>query len=170
MGMSLEFGIKKKRATQAALSEEILLHKDHGAVRALSLEVVTLLNDQKETKLRSQILNNGESALLSMADLKVLSKGENRALKGKTGIEASLALKQHLEIQAQWLEFSDLALLQPFKVDDSDEEFIKVGNTSAIRTPLVRGMSLFVRVDDVHAEPATKHRFSKSQRVVLITL
>lgn len=170
MGMSLEFGIKKKRATQAALSEEILLHKDHGAVRALSLELVTLLNDQKETKLRSQILNNGESALLSLLDLKVLSKGENRAIKGKAGIEASVALQQHLAHEAQRLEFSDLALLQPFKTDDSGDEFIKVGNTSALHARVVRGTSLFVRLDDIHGEPVTKRRFSKSQSVVLITL
>lgn len=170
MGKSVEFGIKKKQAVQAALAEELLLHKEHGAVRALSLEAVTTLDDQKETKLRAQIQGNGETALLSLNDLKPLSKGEAKAVKGKSGVEAHTALRSHLEQQASWLEFSDLALLQPFRVDDSGDEFIKVGNTSAICAPIVRGTSLFVRVDDIHAEPVTKQRFSKSQSVILIAL
>jgi len=170
MGKSVDFGIKKKQAVQAALAEEILLHKEHGAVRALSLEAVTTPDDQKETKLRAQIQGNGETALLSLNDLKPLSKGEAKAVKGKSGIEAHTALRSHLEQQASWLEFSDLTLLQPFRVDDSGDEFIKVGNTSAIRTRIIRGTSLLVSLDLGPEDCRMKFRFPKSQSVVLVTL
>lgn len=171
MGKSVVFGIKKKRAAQAVLSAEMLLHVEHGAVRALSLEVVTNLRDEKETRVRALILGNGESALLALDDLKLLSKSEWKSIKGKDGIEASVALRAHVAAQAALLEFSDLVLLQPFKIDDSGDEFIKVGNTSAIRVPIVRGTSLFVRLEDATTvTKSQKFRFSKSQRVTLVTL
>jgi hypothetical protein len=169
MGKAVALGIKKKRAAQAALNEEILMHAEHGAVRALSLEVVTNLSNVKETRVRAMILNNGESALLALTDLELLTKRQWKAIKGKDGIEASVALDQHLSAEAMRLRFSDLGLLQPFKIDDSGDEFIKVGNTSAILAPIVRGTSLFVRLDRVDAQIG-KVRFSKSQGVSLITL
>lgn len=166
MGKAVEFGIKKKRAAQAALNEEILLHLEHGAVRALSLEVVTNLSDEKETRVRALILGNGESALLALNELKLLSKSEWKSIKGKEGIEASVALRDHLASQAAVVRFSDLVLMYPFTIDDSGDEFIKVGNTSAIRVPIIKVPSLHVALDYPAPE---KFRFSKSQRVMQIT-
>jgi hypothetical protein len=173
MGKSLEFGIKKKRAAQAALAEEILLHLEHGAVRALSLELVTTLSDEKETRVRAQILNNGASALLSLNDLKLLSKSQWKSIKGKSGIEASVALRDHIAAGAIAGRFCDMSLLEPFTIDDSGAEYIKVGNTSAIMVPITRGTpgsALSVRLPDAYRDiEHTKVRFAKSQRVTRIS-
>lgn len=167
MGKAVEFGIKKKRAVQAVRNEEILLHSECGAVRALALEVV---GPSPVTMLRAQHLGNGESALLALNDLRLLSKSEWRSVKGKEGIEAIVALRDHLAAQTARLEFSDLKLLQPFKLDDSGDEYVKVGNTSAICTRIIRGTSLFVRLEDANAETEyVKVRVSKHAFVTRIT-
>jgi hypothetical protein len=165
MGKAIEFGLKKKEATFAALKGSVLLHKEYGPITALSLE-----STDAETKIRAAVIVSNAECLASLDSVRFLTKIESKLIKNKSGLDLAESLSAFLQAQAKYKTFEELELLAAFVVDDSGEEFIKVGNTSAIRVALTRGTSLFLKLNEPDAEEVQKLRFRKSQSVTLISL
>lgn len=178
MGKTVEYGIKKKQAIQAALVGDILMHRVYGPVQTLQLELVAEASGTKTSEMRANVLRIKNEMLLLLEDLRLLDKNEAKAIKG-VGLDVvvqALDAAKLVDNAVEPLQFSDLTLLQPFKVDDSGDQFIKVGNTAAIRTRLIQGQPessvqpLFVRVDQSELDSCApeKFRFQKTASVWLV--